>query len=301
MKPAALLCLLVLAFSPRARAADGPPDEAAALAKFQQLTASLKYRDGEVALSGGIAKLKLPPTLRYLGPEDTATVLERIWHNPPSRTKSLGMLVPAGVSFMSPEAWAVIISYEEDGYVKDDDANKINYDDLLKDIRAGVKAGNAERLKEGYPSIELIGWAATPRYDAAAKKMYWAKEIKFGDSPENTLNYDIRVLGRRGVLVLGAIASMSQLADIEAATPMLLGAVDFQEGHRYSDFKPGTDKVATYGLAALVAGGVLAKTGFLKVLIAGLIAAKKFVIIGVVALAGILKKFFGGKTRTPGE
>ena len=295
MKPAALLCLFALALSPCARAADGPPDEAAAMAKLRQLSDSLKYRDGEVELSGGIAKLKLPPTLRYLGPEDTATVLERIWGNPPSRKKSLGMLVPAGVSFASREAWAVIISYEEDGYVKDDDASKINYDDLLKDIRAGVKAGNEERVKQGYPGIELVGWAATPRYDAAAKKMYWAKEIKFGDSPENTLNYDIRVLGRRGVLVLSAIAGMSQLADIEAATPLLLGAVDFQEGHRYSDFKPGTDKVATYGLAALVAGGVLAKTGFLKVLIAGLIAGKKFVIIGVLALAAVVRKFFGGK------
>ena len=136
--------------------------------------------------------------------------------------------------------------------MKDDDATKINYDDLLKEMRAGTKASSAEREKQGYPSIELVGWATPPRYDAAAKKMYWAKELKFGDSPENTLNYDIRVLGRRGVLVLSAVAGISQLADIEAATPMLLGAVDFQEGHRYTDFKPGTDKVATYGLAALV-------------------------------------------------
>ncbi len=301
MKPAALLALLALALSPCIRAADGPPDEAAALAKYQQLISTLKYSDGEIALSGGIAKLKLPPTLRYLGPEDAATVLERIWGNPPARKKSLGMLVPAGVSFIEPGAWAVIISYQEDGYVKDDDASKINYDDLLKQMREGVKANNEERVKQGYPGIELIGWAAPPRYDAAAKKMYWAKEAKIGDGPENTLNYDIRVLGRRGVLVLSAIAGMSQLADIEAATPMLLGAVDFQEGHRYTDFKPGTDKVATYGLAALVAGGVLAKTGFLKVLIAGLIAAKKFVIIGVIALTGAIKKFFGGKTRTPEE
>ena len=80
---------------------------------------------------------------------------------------------------------------------------------------------------------------------------------------------------------------------------MLLGAVDFQEGHRYADFQPGTDKVATYGLAALVAGGVLAKTGFLKVLIAGLIAGKKFVIIGVIAIVAAIRKFFGGKSPRP--
>ena len=298
MKPAALLCLLALSLF--ARAQDDPKREAA-LAKIQQLAASLKYREGEITLRGDLAKLKLPPTLRYLGPDDAATVLERIWGNPPSRAKSLGMLVPADISVIAQNAWAVIVSYEEEGYVKDDDATKINYDDLLKEMRAGTKANSAEREKQGYPSIELVGWATPPRYDAAAKKMYWAKELKFGDSPENTLNYDIRVLGRRGVLVLSAVAGISQLADIEAATPMLLGAVDFQEGHRYTDFKPGTDKVATYGLAALVAGGVLAKTGFLKVLIAGALAAKKFIIIGLVALSGVIKKFFGGKQRPPTE
>ena len=298
MKPAALLCLLALSLF--ARAQDDPKREAA-LAKIQQLAASLKYREGEITLRGDLAKLKLPPTLRYLGPDDASTVLERIWGNPPSRAKSLGMLVPADISVIAQNAWAVIVSYEEEGYVKDDDATKINYDDLLKEMRAGTKASSAEREKQGYPSIELVGWATPPRYDAAAKKMYWAKELKFGDSPENTLNYDIRVLGRRGVLVLSAVAGISQLADIEAATPMLLGAVDFQEGHRYTDFKPGTDKVATYGLAALVAGGVLAKTGFLKVLIAGALAAKKFIIIGLVALGGVIKKFFGGKQRPPTE
>ena len=48
-----------------------------------------------------------------------------------------------------------------------------------------------------------------------------------------------------------------------------------------------------------MAGGVLAKTGFLKVLIAGALAAKKFVIIGVIALVSIVKKFFGGKSQGP--
>ena len=250
-----------------------------------------------MALRGDLAKIKLPPDLRYLGPDDAAKVITGIWGNPPSRQKTLGMLVPTNVSIVSPESWAVVITYEEDGYVKDDDANKINYNDLLKDMRESVKASNEARKKEGYPTVELVGWAVPPRYDAAAKKMYWAKELKFEESDGNTLNYNIRVLGRKGVLVLNAVGGMNELAAIEAATPVILGAVDFQDGNRYADFKPSTDKVATYGLAALVAGGVLAKTGFLKVLLAGLLAAKKFVIIGFIALGGFIKKFFGGNSQ----
>ena len=73
---------------------------------------------------------------------------------------------------------------------------------------------------------------------------------------------------------------MDRLNEIEQATPAILQMVDFQQGHRYTDFNPSTDKVATYGLAALIAGGVLAKAGFFKLLIAGALAAKKFVIVG---------------------
>jgi uncharacterized membrane-anchored protein len=69
--------------------------------------------------------------------------------------------------------------------------------------------------------------------------------------------------------------------------------VNFQEGHRYADFNPSTDKVATYGIAALVAGGVLAKGGFFKVLIAGILAMKKGAILLVVGLFAGVKALFG--------
>ena len=127
--------------------------------------------------------------------------------------------------------------------------------------------------------------------------MYWAKELKFDGSDENTLNYNIRLLGRRGVLVLNAVAGMEQLPAIQSATPTLLSMIDFQEGHRYSDFDSSSDKVATYGLAALVAGGIATKAGLFKGLFVALLAAKKFVIAGCLVLAGYLKKVFGKKNE----
>lgn len=297
MKFALLFSALgLLLSSPFLPAQESSAEETAYLAETRKLVDSLKFQDGEVALRGGLAKIKPPSELRYLGPDDAKKVLEGLWGNPPSQQKTLGLLVPSNVSLASQAGWAVIITYEEDGFVKDDDANKINYDDLLKDMKASVKESSEERVKEGYGSIELVGWAEPPRYDAAAKKMYWAKELQFDGSPERTLNYNIRVLGRRGVLVLNAVAGMGQLADIHAATPLLLSTVDFQEGHRYADYEPGKDKVATYGLAALVTGGVLAKSGMLKVLLGALLAGKKFVIIGVIAVFAIVKKFITGRS-----
>jgi uncharacterized membrane-anchored protein len=264
-------------------------------AKIVALLKSLKYQQGEIDLRGGLAKLTVPKEFNYLGPDDAETVLVKLWGNPPSETKPLGLLIPAGLTPLSSNAWVVTIDYSEDGFVKDNDAGKINYDDLLKKMQKGIAENNAERQKQGYRAITLVGWAAPPRYDAATHKLYWAKQLQFEGERQDTLNYNIRMLGRKGVLELNAIAGLDQLAEIDAQTPQILGMVDFKEGSRYADFDPKVDKVAKYGIATLVAGGVLAvaaKAGFFKLLLVGLLAAKKFVIIGVIAVVAFIKKFF---------
>ena len=291
-----LLLAALLTFLPLHAEPPPPPSKedtaAAALAAEQQakkLADSLHYQKGTIVLEGGLAKVALPENYRYLNPGDAEKLLTKLWGNPRG-AGTIGMIVPANFDPLNGDSWAVILSFADDGYVKDDDAAKINYTDLLKKMKEDVSDANKERIKQGYGAIELVGWAANPRYDAANHKLYWAKELKFGSEAEHTLNYNIRMLGRRGVLVLNAVAPISQLKQVEAATPALLAMVDFQEGHRYADFKDDTDKVATYGIAALVAGGVAAKAGFFKLLWVGILAFKKIILLAVIALAGSAKK-----------
>jgi len=147
--------------------------------------------------------------------------------------------------------------------------------------------------------VHLVGWAKPPHYDPVTKKLHWARELEFGGSDGERargLNYAIRILGRRGVLELNMVADMAQLQQIETAIPSVLQAVEFNPGHRYADFDSTTDRVAEYGLAALVLGGVAAKTGLLKGLFVGLLAAKKFVILGLLAVGGFLVKLFKGSS-----
>ena len=109
------------------------------------------------------------------------------------------------------------------------------------------------------------------------------------------------MLGRKGVLELNAIAGIDQFQEIDKQTPQILAMVDFKEGNRYADFDPKVDKVATYGLAALVAGGVAAKLGLFKLLWVGIIALKKFIIVGLIAIGAFFKRLaFGGRNKTPG-
>jgi uncharacterized membrane-anchored protein len=291
MKFTRLLALCLLA-TLCLRAETSPAlDPAARFAEMRKVADTLKYQEGEITLKGNMAKVVLPAEFRYLGPDDATTVLSRLWGNPKD-SSVLGMITPAHFDPLAGEDWAVVITYAEDGYVKDDDAAKIDYAEMLKQMQEGALEGNKEREKQGFEPIQLIGWAAPPRYDSVAHKLYWAKEIKFGDSPQNTLNYNIRILGRRGVLVLNAIAAMPQLKAVEAATPKILSMVNFTDGNRYADFKADTDKTATYGLAALVAGGIAAKTGLLKGLWLLILAGKKFVVLAFIAIGGFFKRLF---------
>jgi uncharacterized membrane-anchored protein len=286
---------LFLSFTASAQEAPAPeaaPGEDPAAA----LLASLKPQSGMVTLPGDRAVLNLPESFRYLAPGDAQRLIEQGWGNPPgSGEGTLGMILPAALNPLGEEGWGVIITYSDDGHVADDDASSIDYADLLKEMQESTDASNEERVKAGYGSIKLAGWAEAPHYDATAKKIYWAKDLVFGDNPNHTLNYCIRVLGRTGVLELNAVAGMSQLTQVKQSMNQVVGFADFTQGNRYADFNADTDQVAAYGLAALVAGGLAAKTGLFAKLLALLVAFKKFVIIGVVALAGLAAKLLKKK------
>lgn len=264
-------------------------DEATqAAAEFE---AQLDYQRGKITLPGGIATLNVPDNFRYLAPEQADRILVEAWGNPPG-TKTLGMLFPSSVSPLSEAGWGVVITFQEDGYVEDDDAGQIDYDELLKEMKESTVEDNKEREKQGYTAVNLVGWAATPHYDQATHKLYWAKELSFVGSPTNTLNYDIRVLGRRGVLSFNAVGVMEQLGAIENDMKEVLGFAEFNVGHRYADFTSGTDKVAAYGIGALIAGKVAAKVGLFKLLLGFILAGKKFIILGLIAAGALAAKFF---------
>lgn len=270
------------------------PEQQQYIEKARKIWQSLDRQTGEITLPDGVATLKVPDSFYYLNPKDSETVLVDVWGNMPGAgTESQGMLMPAGVTPFDDDSWGVTIEYEEDGYVSDEDADEINYDDLLSQMKDDTAEASEERVKQGYEPIELVGWAAHPFYDKQEHKLHWAKEIKFGDSPEDTLNYNIRVLGRKGVLVLNFIAGMSQKETIDSKVDTVMAMAEFNDGYRYEEFDPSIDKVAAYGLGALVAGKVIAKTGLLA---AGLILLKKFGIIIFAGLAAVFGKLFRRKT-----
>jgi len=251
---------------------------------------SFTYQRGEVILNGGLAILNVPEGFKFLNGEQSKRVLTDLWGNPPS--EPLGLLFPENMTPMHEAfTYAVEIEYAEEGYIDDDEAEDLDYDDLLEEMQEDIIAANPERTAQGYPTMELVGWASPPYYDQDTKKLHWAKELKFEDYEVNTLNYNIRVLGRKGYLNLNAIGDINILDTFNADRDQILHSVEFTPGNRYSDFNPDIDEVAAYGIGGLIAGKVLAKVGFFAVIL----KFWKFIAIGAVALfSGFRKKIFGG-------
>lgn len=267
-------------------------------AYVDSLVQTFDYQRGTVTLGRGIASIQVPSGLKFLNASDSKTVLVNLWGNPPNETEGLlGMLFRESDSPMTDSSYAVSISYVEDGYIDDSEAGNIIYDDLLRSMQADTRAGNAYRVQMGYEPIWLLGWAQQPFYDAANKKLHWAKKLRFGDYPENTLNYSIRVLGRKGFLELNIISEMFMLADVQSNVGPIVNAVNFNEGYTYTDFDPNIDKVAAYGIGALITGKILAKTGILTKI--GVLLAKiwKILAFGAIALLAVFRQLMVNKGK----
>ena len=251
---------------------------------------ALIWEHGTIDIGEGLAELEVPEGYKFLAKDQAEFLMTEVFGN--VYEESLGLLVDERFSLMNKEDdfYFVEITYAEDGYIEDDDADDIDYDELLQNMKDDTRAESEKRVELGYESIEFVGWASPPYYDGETKKMHWAKELKFGGYESHTLNYNIRILGRRGYLIMNAIGDMSMLPQVQTDINEIIGSVHFNEGHRYEDFDPDMDKVAAYGIGGLVAGKLLAKAGFFALL------AKfwKFIAIGLVAVFAAVRRFFGG-------
>ena len=253
----------------------------------------LDWKDGPMtAALGDVAEIALPAGYRFLDADGTRKLME-LTQNPVSGSE-LGAIVP--IQDDDEDSWLVIFEFNPVGYVKDDEKASLDADALLASIREGTEQANEERRKRGWAELNITGWQEKPFYNQETHNLEWA--IRGESSGHQVVNYSTRILGRKGVMNADLVLSPEMLEGVAPSYKKLLGAMSFRQGERYAEFRPG-DKLATYGLAALVAGGagaVAAKTGLLakfwKLLVAGAVAA-------AAAVRKVFAKLFG--RRAPGD
>jgi len=279
--------LIALAFPCVAEEQPAPSQEDANTAFRKQLS-ELKWIRGpkQVQLFGN-STLEVPAGYVFLNPADTAK-LETITQNIGGGTEY----------FLAPEDlhWGAHFSFKDDGYVKDDE--KIDAAALLQNIKDNTAAGNKIRRERGWDEMEVIGWQAPPHYDTQTNRLEWAVSGRDLKSSTEVVNFNTRILGRGGVMSAVLIADPQNLTAATDDFKSTLSGFTYSAGQRYAEYRPG-DKVAKYGLAALVTGGAAAiavKTGLWKVIVGGLVAGWKFVAAAAVALFGGIARRFKRKT-----
>jgi uncharacterized membrane-anchored protein len=248
----------------------------------------------------GYAEIKVPEGFMFTDKKGAQRVLE-LTHNLISG-KEVGAMVPAAQD----QNWFVIFEFDDVGLVKDDEKDKIDATALLKSLTQGTEEANKERSERGWSPYHLRGWEKPPYYDARTHNLNWSIRGE-DDAHASSVNHSVRLLGRRGTLNVDLVLSPEEYAQVLPAFEGVMEGVQFKQGHRYSDFVSG-DKVATYGLTALIAGGAGAaalKLGlfakFWKVLLGIVLALKKLLIVIFAALAAGLKKLWAKITRKKTE
>ena len=253
---------------------------------------------GIATIEGAHATISVPGDMRFLDKWDAHKLLELYWGNAEDTTV-LGALVPANAVIMDDIELAFILYYTEAGYVSDDDANDVDYDDLLSELQEYTRTMSDSLAALGYPRQELIGWAKDPTYDSENKVLRWARHFRFSyydEEANEALNYDCRILCRHGYVMLQALSDMTVADSVIAKGDELSALVKFDKGYRYEDFDPDEDEVSDWTIGGLIAGtALLSKAGvFAKI---GLLLAKgwKLILVAIVAIGGIIAKIRGKK------
>ncbi|MFM7180594.1 MAG: DUF2167 domain-containing protein [Verrucomicrobiales bacterium] len=258
----------------------GPVSEAQS--QFQKAIAGLDWKNDGQGDIGGMATISVPSGFTFTGREGTIKMME-LYGNLTSGQEG-GYLAPQNHS------WFAVFEFDEVGYVKDDEKDKLDANEILKQMQEGQKEANKELSRRGMETLEVVGWKTPPFYNPATNNLEWAIILRTASGGQ-TLNYKTKLLGRKGVMDVVLVCDEKELDTVLPQFQDLIKGFAFNPGNTYAEYKKG-DKIAQYGLTGLIIGGGLlaaAKSGLLSKLI-------KPIIGGLLIIGVFIKRLFGGKS-----
>src|SRR6266850_487361 len=225
--------------------------------KAQEFLKSINWQVGpSKADLQGHSEVQVPEGFVFAGADDTKRLIE-FMQNPPSGNE-VGFLAPTSL------AWFLTFEFSNVGYVRDDDKDKLDANALLESIKKGTESANEIRRQRGWAELHISGWYQAPKYNPKTNNLEWA--IRGVSDNSSVVNFNTRLLGRYGVMEVNLVGDPDEVPKVIPIYSDILNHHTFKSGKSYAEFKPG-DKIAEYGLVALVAGTaavVATKTGFLS-------------------------------------
>jgi uncharacterized membrane-anchored protein len=294
-----LLCLVALTGLTAPLHAQAQPNPPAPATPQQKAEADAWAAAHKTAIIGP-AKIKLLdqgelaiPAGDVFIPATEANRIMQAMGNPSSPAR-FGLII----SQKKEDNWLVDVGWIKEGYVRDDDAKDWKPDTLLASLKENTENDNAAREAQGLPALDVVGWAQPPKYDNGGHRLVWSLLLKDRGAPASepqTVNYNTYALGREGYFMLDLITDSNHIAADKAVAGQLLGALNYTGGKRYQDFNGSTDKVAAYGLAALVGVVAVKKLGLIALAGAFLLKVWKLGLIAIAGASAAVRRFFRRK------
>jgi uncharacterized membrane-anchored protein len=288
------ILLFVAFFIGAAYAANtSPPADPAREAENKEVSAALKRGPADVAMRDQ-AVLHLPKDYAFVPQKEAAILLRRMGNFPNDRL--IGLIFPS-----NGENWFIGADFDDSGYVKDDDGKDIDAAALLQNLRNATEQDNNIRREKGEKELEITGWIEPPHYDKASHHLVWSiglKEKGTNDEAHSNVNYNTYALGRGGYISLDLVTNRATVEKDKAHVREVLSDLSFNQGKRYEDFNVKTDKIAEFGLLALIGGLAVKKLGLLALAAAFLVKGAKLIAVACVAVLAGVRRFFGrGKAK----
>jgi uncharacterized membrane-anchored protein len=246
------------------------------------------------------ATVSMPAGIAFVPARQAAPVLRRAGDYPDDSL--LGVFLPDNRG----GKWIIVANAHDPGFIREDESKDIDADKLLESLRRGADEQNKERSLEGKPELVVVGWIEKPYYDGANHQLIWSAEVahKTGsgqrEPAEHSVNYNTETLGRGGYISLDLVTGRSAVEADKAAVRALLAGLHYNTGKRYEDFNAKTDKIAEYGLLALIGGLAVKKLGLIALAMAFMAKSAKLIAIAALGgLAGIRKFFNRGRLPPP--
>lgn len=240
----------------------------------------------------GRATLQIPKGFRFLEATAAKDFLKMTGNRPSGEE--------TGLLMHTQDEWWVILEFDDIGYVKDDEKTDLDADKLIESYRRGTESMNEARQERGTPPIRIVGWHVAPNFNDVTKNLEWSVEAESGGG--KFVNYNVRLLGRNGVTKVTLIEDRAQVDATLLQFRDILKSHKYSSGESYAEYRQG-DRIAQYGLGALVLGGAAAaaaKFGLFAPLIVFLKKGWKLVAAGVVGAAMWIKNLFAGGKKHEG-
>lgn len=242
-----------------------------------------------------LAELTLPKEYGFLPADETKALLKLLGND----TQGIMGAIASNPEVDANAQWFVLLTYNDSGHIMDDDAYDWNKNELLESIEEGTDAANKVRRERGFGELQILGWVNPPEYDSYTNRMLWSiKTLNEGASGPG-INFNTLALSREGYMSMNLVTQLDRIQEDKVISDNLLSSLDFQPGYKYNEFNEDTDRLAEYGLAALITGVAAKKLGIFAIIIAFIIKFAKIIAIAVAGFFGY--KYKKNKAKKKGE